>query len=135
MRVRTPRCSSSDSPTASSVRSGGRSWRSRSRTASCGPAAARPRTARAVGTILVSGLEALGVHGVLPEEQARAQPFGVDLELEVDLGPAGTSDDLADTIDYAAVIAVTVRIVETERYSCPNGPRPRPPPRGGQAGR
>jgi dihydroneopterin aldolase len=69
-----------------------------------------------MGTILVSGLEALGVHGVLPEEQARAQPFGVDLELDVDLEPAGASDDLADTIDYAAVIAMTVRIVETERY-------------------
>src|SRR3954451_13869742 len=69
-----------------------------------------------MGTILVTGLEVLGTHGVLPEEQTRAQPFGVDLELEVDLGPAGTSDDLADTIDYAAVIAVTVRIVETERY-------------------
>jgi dihydroneopterin aldolase len=69
-----------------------------------------------MGTILVSGLEVLGTHGVLPEEQTRAQPFGVDLELEVDLGPAGASDDLADTIDYAAVIAVTVRIVETERF-------------------
>jgi len=69
-----------------------------------------------MGTILVTGLEVLGTHGVLPEEQTRAQPFGVDLELEVDLGPAGASDDLADTIDYAAVIAVTVRIVETERF-------------------
>jgi dihydroneopterin aldolase len=69
-----------------------------------------------MGAVLVTGLEALGVHGVLPEEQARAQPFGVDLELEVDLGPAGGSDDLADTIDYAAVIATVTRIVETERY-------------------
>ena len=69
-----------------------------------------------MGTILVTGLEVLGTHGVLPEEQTRAQPFGVDVELEVDLGPAGGSDDLADTIDYAAVIAVTVRIVETERF-------------------
>jgi len=69
-----------------------------------------------MGTILVTGLEVLGTHGVLPEEQTRAQPFGVDLELEVDLGPAGASDDLADTIDYAAVIAVAVRIVETERF-------------------
>jgi len=69
-----------------------------------------------MGTILVTGLEVLGTHGVLPEEQTRAQPFGVDLELEVDLGPAGASDDLADTIDYAAVVAVTVRIVETERF-------------------
>ena len=69
-----------------------------------------------MGTILVTGLEVLGTHGVLPEEQTRAQPFGVDLELEVDLGPAGASDDLADTIDYAAVIAVAARIVETERF-------------------
>ena len=44
-----------------------------------------------MGTILVSGLEVLGTHGVLPEEQTRAQPFGVDLELEVDLRPAGAA--------------------------------------------
>jgi len=69
-----------------------------------------------VGTILVTGLEVLGVHGVLPEEQTRAQPFAVDLELEVDLGPAGVSDDLADTIDYGAVIDSTVRVVEQEHY-------------------
>ena len=69
-----------------------------------------------MGTILVTGLEALGVHGVLPEEQARARPFGVDLELEVGRTRAGETGDLADTIDYAAVIAVTVRIVETERF-------------------
>jgi 7,8-dihydroneopterin aldolase/epimerase/oxygenase len=69
-----------------------------------------------VGTILVSGLEILGVHGVLPEEQTRAQPFRVDLELEADLAAAGESDDLADTIDYASVIAAVVRIVESERH-------------------
>jgi len=68
------------------------------------------------GYLIYAGLEALGVHGVLPEEQARAQPFGVDLELEVDLARAGETDDLADTIDYAAVIAVASRIVETERF-------------------
>jgi dihydroneopterin aldolase len=69
-----------------------------------------------MGTILVEGLEILGVHGVLPEEQTRAQPFRVDLELEVDLGPAGHSDDLGDTIDYGAVIDAVVRIVESERH-------------------
>jgi len=69
-----------------------------------------------MGTNLVSGLEALGVHGVLPEEQARAQPFGVDLELEVDLGPAGASDDLADTIDYAAVFTLVAGIVEDRSF-------------------
>ena len=69
-----------------------------------------------MGTILVQGLEILGVHGVLPEEQTRAQPFSVDLELSADLGPAGSSDDLADTIDYGAVIDAVVRVVQTERY-------------------
>jgi len=69
-----------------------------------------------MGTILIEGLEVLGVHGVLPEEQTRAQPFRVDLALEADLAPAGASDDLADTIDYGAVIDAVVRIVESERH-------------------
>ena len=69
-----------------------------------------------MGTILVTGLEVLGVHGVLAEEQTRAQPFGVDLELEVDLSAAGASDSLEDTIDYGAVIDATVRVIQTERF-------------------
>ena len=69
-----------------------------------------------MGTILVTGLEILGVHGVLAEEQTRAQPFAVDLELDVDLSAASVSDVLADTIDYGAVIDATVRVVQTERF-------------------
>ena len=69
-----------------------------------------------MGTIVVAGLETLGVHGVLPEEQTRAQPFAVDLELTVDLEAAGRSDDLADTVDYGAVIDAVIRVVEQERY-------------------
>jgi dihydroneopterin aldolase len=69
-----------------------------------------------VGTILVRGLEVLGRHGVLAEEQARAQPFGIDVDLDVDLGLPGRSDDLADTIDYALVIDGIVRVVEQERF-------------------
>ena len=65
---------------------------------------------------LVPGLRALGVHGVLPEEKVRAQPFEVDLELEVDVSAAGASDDLADTVSYADVIDAVVRVVTHERY-------------------
>ena len=54
--------------------------------------------------ILISGLRELGVHGVLPEEQVRPQPFEVDVELLVDLAAAGASDDLDDTVDYGAVV-------------------------------
>ena len=53
--------------------------------------------------IELRGLRALGVHGVLPEERDRPQPFEVDLDLELDLSRAGRSDDLADTADYGAV--------------------------------
>src|SRR5258708_9110889 len=63
-------------------------------------------------TIILSGIRALGAHGVLPEEQGRPQPFEVDVELSVDLAPAGRSDVLSDTIDYDALAARVVQIVE-----------------------
>jgi dihydroneopterin aldolase len=58
----------------------------------------------------------LGVHGALPEEQERAQPFEVDLDLDVDLTAAATTDDLADTVDYGAVTAMAARVVQDERH-------------------
>ena len=66
--------------------------------------------------ILVRGLRALGVHGVLPEEQVRPQPFEVDLELRVDATKAGASDDLDDTVDYGAVCETVGRVVASESY-------------------
>jgi dihydroneopterin aldolase len=63
-------------------------------------------------TIILNGIRALGAHGVLPEEQARPQPFEVDLELTVDLGPAGRSDALSDTVDYDELAGRVVEIVE-----------------------
>jgi dihydroneopterin aldolase len=54
--------------------------------------------------IELRGLRVLGVHGVLPEERVKAQPFELDLDLEVDLAAAGGSDALADTVDYAGVV-------------------------------
>jgi dihydroneopterin aldolase len=67
--------------------------------------------------IELRGLRALGTHGALPEEQARAQPFEVDLDLVVDLRRAGASDDLVDTVDYGAVATIAERVVTTERFS------------------
>lgn len=54
--------------------------------------------------IEIRGLRLLGTHGVLPEERTRPQPFEVDVDLTVSMVDAGVSDDLADTVDYAAVI-------------------------------
>jgi dihydroneopterin aldolase len=67
-------------------------------------------------TIRIVGIRALGVHGALPEEQHRPQPFEVDVELRVDLVPAGASDALDDTVDYGAVCEAVSRIVSSEQY-------------------
>ncbi|HEX5616417.1 MAG TPA: dihydroneopterin aldolase [Acidimicrobiia bacterium] len=66
--------------------------------------------------ILISGLRELGVHGVLPEEQVRPQPFEVHVELHVDVHAAGASDALDDTVDYGAVCAAISRVVSSERH-------------------
>ncbi len=67
--------------------------------------------------VLVTGLRALGIHGCLPEERVRAQPFEIDLEIEVDLDDAARNDDLTATIDYSAVITSVIKIVETRQFS------------------
>jgi dihydroneopterin aldolase len=69
-----------------------------------------------MGKIVIAGLRELGVHGVLPEEQTRPQPFEVDVELDVDLKSAGETDNLDDTVDYSAVAEAVSRVVRSERY-------------------
>jgi dihydroneopterin aldolase len=66
--------------------------------------------------IVIAGLRELGVHGVLPEEQTRPQPFEVDVELSVDLTKPGASDALDDTVDYSAVSEAVSRVVKSEQY-------------------
>jgi dihydroneopterin aldolase len=53
-----------------------------------------------------------GKHGVLDFEQTTAQPFEVDAELYLDLGPAGRSDDIELTIDYREVFRICREVVE-----------------------
>lgn len=66
--------------------------------------------------IHIRNLECYGYTGVLPEEQRLGQRFRVDLRLSVDLTAAARSDQLSDTVDYAA-IATTVRsAVRTSRW-------------------
>lgn len=65
---------------------------------------------------MISGIRELGVHGVLPEEQVRPQPFEVNIELLVDTAAAGQSDELGDTVDYAAVCEAVSRVVASEQF-------------------
>ncbi|MGD9694979.1 MAG: dihydroneopterin aldolase [Thermoleophilia bacterium] len=61
--------------------------------------------------ISLTGLEAFGRHGAYPPERELGQRFVVDVELTVDRLEATRSDELADTIDYAALADAVVGIV------------------------
>lgn len=50
-------------------------------------------------------------------ERERLQPFDLEVSAEIDLRAAQTSDELSDTIDYAALHARLVRIVAATSYS------------------
>jgi len=55
-------------------------------------------------------------HGYYDHEQVTPQRFEVDVELNVDLRPAGLEDDLEQTVDYAAVYEATRQIVESTTF-------------------
>jgi 7,8-dihydroneopterin aldolase/epimerase/oxygenase len=62
--------------------------------------------------ILLKGMVFHGYHGTLPAERELGQPFVVDVELRLDLRPAGLSDDLTRSVDYAEVHRRAKEIVE-----------------------
>ncbi|MDX6287361.1 MAG: 7,8-dihydroneopterin aldolase/epimerase/oxygenase [Frankiales bacterium] len=64
--------------------------------------------------IVLRGLRVRGNHGVLPEERSNGQIFVIDAVLSVDVTMAAQSDNLADTIDYAALAQRLAAIVEGE---------------------
>jgi dihydroneopterin aldolase len=67
--------------------------------------------------IELRGLRLMAICGVLPHEQAQAQPIELDLDIVAELGPAGASDSLDDTIDYGAVCASVEAVVTGERFA------------------
>ncbi len=72
----------------------------------------RPLILRRMDRILLEGMVIHGRHGTLPAERELGQPFVVDVELHLDLRPAGLSDDLAQTVDYSQVHRQVREIVE-----------------------
>jgi dihydroneopterin aldolase len=57
-----------------------------------------------------------GRHGYYEHELTTPQPFEVDVELRLNLQPAGIDDDLALTVDYGQVYAATRQIVESTSF-------------------
>ena len=67
--------------------------------------------------IILDTMVFMATHGVYEEEQTTPQPFEVDVELALNLQPAGLSDDLAQTIDYGRVFEACRQIVESTRFN------------------
>ena len=67
--------------------------------------------------VVIQDMVFMGRHGVLEQEQRVAQPFHVDVELALDLQPAGLDDDLARTVDYGLVFETCRSIVESTRFA------------------
>ncbi|RMH75019.1 MAG: dihydroneopterin aldolase [Actinomyces sp.] len=62
------------------------------------------------------GLRLACLCGVLPEEQDRRQPYELDVDIVADVDAATASDDLADTLDYGAVLARLEAVAADERF-------------------
>jgi 7,8-dihydroneopterin aldolase/epimerase/oxygenase len=57
-----------------------------------------------------------GRHGYYDHEMTTPQPFEVDVELLLNLQPAGLDDDLTKTVDYGEVYNATRQIVESTSF-------------------
>ena len=66
--------------------------------------------------IVLANMRFQGRHGYYDHELTTPQAFEVDVELLLDLQPAGLEDDLTKTVDYAAVYAAVRQIVESTSF-------------------
>lgn len=66
--------------------------------------------------IIIAGLEIFAYHGVNQEEKENGQNFVLDISLFADLSKAKQSDNLADTVNYAAVRKTVEKAFLSEKY-------------------
>jgi dihydroneopterin aldolase len=64
--------------------------------------------------VFLEGMRFYAYHGVNPEERVQGQRFLVDVVIDADLRAAGTSDDLAKTVNYSHVYKIVRSVVEGE---------------------
>lgn len=66
--------------------------------------------------ICIKRLEVFAKHGVLPEENALGQKFLISVTMYCDTKKAGTSDAIADSVNYAEVSALLERETQTNVF-------------------
>ncbi len=65
--------------------------------------------------VFVEGLEFYAHHGVTDEEQAIGHRYLADISVSVE-GKAQDSDQIGDTVDYAALAALMLSVSASTRY-------------------
>jgi dihydroneopterin aldolase len=58
-----------------------------------------------------------GYHGETQAERTLGNRFYVDVEIRMDLAPAGKSDAIADTLDYSHAFGLVRAVLEDQQYS------------------
>lgn len=66
--------------------------------------------------IFVESIEFYAYHGASDEEQSVGHRYSVNVRLSVDVSKAGASDNLPDTVNYAAVAARIVEIGTQQQF-------------------
>lgn len=64
--------------------------------------------------ITLTGLRVFAHHGVFDFERAEGQEFVIDVTVFVDLAPAASGDELAQTVHYGELANAVVRAVERD---------------------
>jgi dihydroneopterin aldolase len=70
----------------------------------------------ATGQIFIEALDLYAYHGHFAEEGRLGQRFSMDLVLDCDLRASSVSDDLEDTVDYGAVVALVSKAFSARRF-------------------
>lgn len=66
--------------------------------------------------IRIHNMSFYGYHGVDASERDLGGRFNVDVEMSLDLGPAGVSDAIDDTVDYKAVYDLVAGIQSSNSF-------------------
>jgi dihydroneopterin aldolase len=66
--------------------------------------------------IEIRGLRVFAHHGVLEEERRNGQTFVIDVDIVCPPSDAARTDDVADTVDYAAVADRVVELAQGGPY-------------------
>ncbi|MGM4931070.1 dihydroneopterin aldolase [Tardiphaga sp. 619_E2_N8_5] len=68
------------------------------------------------GGIFIQGLNVHARHGLLDHQAQLRQRFVIDIDQQVDLSDAASSDDTGQTIDYAPVVATATEAFLASRH-------------------